>query len=163
MRRNNRGGSWEKKPQATSGRKSPVTSGSKASTMGISRLLPNRFAGTQPRTITRDEIYHRLEWYFNASHDPAGTTHYSSNGAYECVTSWVPARPNCTKTSIKPVRLSIPPGTARCFMVCNSLDINAERSPGVKDIKTFGDLINCVVGAYGHAGWKVTDPSGGAS
>jgi hypothetical protein len=26
---------------------------------------------------------------------------------------------------------------------------------GIQDIKTFGDLIDCVVGAYRHAGWKV--------
>ena len=131
--------------------------------MGISRLLPNRFAGTQPRTITRDEIYHRLEWYFNASHDPQGP---------HTIAPTAPMSALLHGLSLSDLYVNINKASQTFYPAWNSTLFHGVQIPwismpngalGVKDIKTFGDLINCVVGAYGHAGWKVTDPSGGAS
>ena len=113
------------------------------------------FSGTLPQTISRDEIYHRLEWYFDRSHDPHGPHTIPPKTAITALLHnlglqelWV----NINRAS----QTYIPAWTSQLFhgVVIPWLS-EPKVALGIKDVKTMGDLINCLVMSYQHAGWKV--------
>lgn len=113
------------------------------------------FSGTMPQTISRDEIYHRLEWYFDRSHDPHGphtippatviTALLHNLGLEDLYV-------NINRVS----QTYIPAWNSQLFHgVLIPWISKPNVAIGIKDIKTMGDLINCLVLSYKHAGWHV--------
>lgn len=110
--------------------------------------------------ISQDEIYHRLEWYFDHTHNP--TRGHSID-------------PN---TPIDSFFQGMDPATGRQVLWVNINKISptyipAWRSPlfhgvqfpweslppgaiGIRDIQSFGNLIDSAVLTYRHFGWRVT-------
>ena len=104
--------------------------------------------------ISRDEIYHRLEWYFKASHDPEGPhviLPTAPIGQLQTVTLPV-LFTNINKAS----STYVPAWDSTLFNGVHFPFNSTEGSPGIADVQTFGDLINCAAAAYANAGWDVT-------
>jgi hypothetical protein len=107
-------------------------------------------------TISRDEIYHRLEWYFNASHNPMGP---------HVIAETAPIGPflqNLTPADLfvninKASTVYVPAWSSPLF---NGVQFPWDSLPGVvigiKDVKTFGNLIDSGAASYRHFGWQVT-------
>jgi hypothetical protein len=118
--------------------------------------LPVKFKGASMSTISRDEIYHRLEWYFRASHDPQGP---------HVIPPAAPIGPflnNLTPSDLwvnmnKQSSVYVPAWRSALF---NGVQFPLVSVPnvvtGIADVKTFGDLIDCAVASYTHFGWQVT-------
>lgn len=129
----------------------------KASRAGQSKKRQKaQFLGTLQKTISRDEIYHRLEWYFNASHDPYGR---------HTIAPSAPITKLLHGTTLEDLYININKASQTYYPAWSSTLFNGVQIPwislpnvaiGIKDIKTFGDLINCLVLSYKHAGWNVT-------
>src|ERR1022692_3939219 len=117
--------------------------------------LPAAFQGATPQSISRDEIYHRLEWYLNVSHDPTGP-HLIPPGA-----SITPFLKNITLTTFwqninNHSSLYVPAWQSPLF---NGVKFPLNSGPGavgILNVKTMEDLIECAVDSYKHAGWQVT-------
>jgi hypothetical protein len=129
----------------------------------VPKLFVSSFLGAKPRSITRDEIYHRLEWYFHASNDPQGP---------HTIAPTAPMSALLHGLSLSDLYININKASQTFVPAWNSTLFHGVQIPwisapsgaiGIKDIKTFGDLINCLVGAYSHAGWKVINPNGATS
>lgn len=129
----------------------------KKSGKGKGRAATAVFAGTMSRTISRDEIYHRLEWYFDKSHDPHGphtippatliTTLLHNLGLEDLYV-------NLSRAS----QMYVPAWNSQLFHgVAIPWISEAGVAIGIKDVKTMGDLINSFVLSYKHAGWQVTE------
>jgi hypothetical protein len=115
------------------------------------------FSGTQPRSISREEIYHRLEWYFEKSHDPHGQ---------HSIAPTAPISALLHGLSLSDLYVNINKASQTYYPAWTSLLFHGVQIPwisapdsaiGIKDIKTFGDLVNCLVLSYRHAGWQVSD------
>jgi hypothetical protein len=111
-------------------------------------------------TISRDEIYHRLEWYFDHSHNPQGPHTIDPN------------------TPIDSFFQGMYPSTGRQVLWVNINKISSTYVPGwrsalfhgvqfpwqsqtpiaigIRDIQSFGNLIDSGVLTYKHFGWRVT-------
>ena len=114
------------------------------------------------RTISRDEIYHRLEWYFDKSHDPNGPHTIAPTAQISALLHGL-ALSDLYVNINKASQTYYPAWQSTLFHGVQIPWISAPSgSIGIKDIKIFGDLINCLVGAFGHAGWKVTGADVGA-
>jgi hypothetical protein len=120
----------------------------------------DKFLGMAGQFILRDEIYHRLEWYFDHSHDPRGPHTIDPN------------------TPIDAFFQGMDPSTARKVLWVNINKISptyipAWRSPlfhgvqfpwesapkvaiGIRDLQSFGNLIDSAVLTYEHVGWRVS-------
>jgi hypothetical protein len=66
--------------------------------------LPVKFKGASVCTISRDEIYHRLEWCFRASHDPQGR-HVIPPEAVAVVLGASNRECDCLSKMVRPVRI----------------------------------------------------------
>jgi hypothetical protein len=114
------------------------------------------FSGTLPQTISRDEIYHRLEWYFDRSHDPHGMHTIPSNTPIASLLHNLGLQDlyvNINRAS----QTYIPGWNSQLFHGVVIPWISAPKvAIGIQDVKTMGDLINCLVMSYQHAGWRVT-------
>jgi len=117
------------------------------------------FSGTMPQTISRDEIYHRLEWYFDKSHDPLGPHTINPSTPIEAFFAGLDP-----VTGRQVLWSNINKASSIYFHAWNSALFHGVQVPwpssppiaiGIKDIKTFGDLINAYVLAYTHFGWHV--------
>jgi hypothetical protein len=120
------------------------------------RPLPAAFKGAAMSTISRDEIYHRLEWYFHASHDPHGP---------HVIPPAAPIGPFLKNLTLADLYININKQSSTYVPAWNSALFNGVQFPwdsvpgvftGIRDLKTFGDLINCAVASYNHFGWQVT-------
>jgi hypothetical protein len=113
------------------------------------------FAGSIAQTISRNEIYHRLEWYFDRSHDPHGP-------------HTIPPSTKVTNLlnnlSLADLYVNINKVSQTYIPAWNSMLFHGVTIPwvskpnvaiGIKDVKTMGDLIDSLVLSYQHAGWKV--------
>lgn len=118
------------------------------------------FTGTAQQSITRNEIYHRLEWYFDARHDPTGPHTIDPTAPIEAFFGGLDGNTgrevlyfNINKAS----RTYVPAWASPLF---HAVQIPWESLPpvalGIKDVKTFGDLIQSLVLSYRHLGWIVT-------
>lgn len=118
------------------------------------------FAGMAGSFISRDEIYHRLEWYFDHSHNPKGPHAIDPN------------------TPIDAFFQGMDPSTARKVLWVNINKISSTYVPawksalfhgvqfpwtskpnvaiGLRDIQSFGNLIDSAVLTYEHFGWHVS-------
>ncbi|MEK9284579.1 MULTISPECIES: hypothetical protein [unclassified Bradyrhizobium] len=115
------------------------------------------FAGTTSRTISRDEIYHRLEWYFDKSHDPHGP---------HTIPSATPISALLHNLGLEDLYVNLCKASQMYVPAWNSQLFHGVAIPwiskagiaiGIKDVKTMGDLINSFVLSYKHAGWQVTE------
>lgn len=116
---------------------------------------PDGFTATLPGTISRDEIYHRLEWYFDSSHNPHGPHSIPPGTSISLLLHNLGLQDlyvNINRVS----QTYIPAWTSLLF---NGVVIPWISAPGVaigiQDVKTMDDLINCLVLSYQHAGWHV--------
>jgi hypothetical protein len=118
------------------------------------------FAGTKQQTIARDEIYHRLEWYFNVRHDPTSPHQIDPATPIELFFE------NMAPATVRYVLHTnfnrnsgnyVPAWRSALF---HGVQIPWASQPpvavGVRDVRTFSDLITCVALAYTHVGWNVT-------
>ncbi|MDH2399223.1 hypothetical protein ABIB85_007514 [Bradyrhizobium sp. JR1.5] len=118
------------------------------------------FAGMAGSFISRDEIYHRLEWYFDHSHNPKGPHTIDPN------------------TPIDAFFENMDPSTGRKVLWVNINKISPTFVPawksalfhgvqfpwlskkdvaiGLRDIQSFGNLIDSAVLTYEHFGWHVS-------
>lgn len=120
------------------------------------QALPTSFSGAVRSTIGRDEIYHRLEWYFHASHDPNGP---------HVIPPTAPIGAFLKNLTLADLYININKQSSVYVPAWNSALFNGVQFPwdslagvvvGVKDLKTFRDLIDCAVASYRHFGWHVT-------
>gem|GEM_PF-4838355 len=114
-----------------------------------------KFLGTRQSTITRDEIYHRLEWYFDRAHNPNGVHMISPGAPISALLR------NLTLANLYENINRISPIFTPAW---NSALFHGVRIPwvsqpptaiGIQDVRSFGDLINSVVLSYQHFGWRV--------
>lgn len=118
------------------------------------------FLGMTGGFISRDEIYHRLEWYFDHSHNPRGPHTIDPN------------------TPIEAFFQGMDPATGRKVLWVNINKISPTYVPawrsalfhgvqfpwtskpdvavGLQDIQSFGNLIDSAVLTYEHFGWRVS-------
>jgi hypothetical protein len=118
------------------------------------------FTATAGGLISRDEIYHRLEWYFDHSHDPQRGHTIDPN------------------TPIDSFFQGMDPATGRQVLWVNINKISPTYIPawrsalfhgvqfpwisqppiaiGIRDIQSLGNLIDSAVLTYQHFGWRVT-------
>jgi hypothetical protein len=118
------------------------------------------FAAMTGGFIARDEIYHRLEWYFDHSHDPRGPHTIDPN------------------TPLDAFFQGMDSGTARQVLWVNINKISSTYIPawhsalfhgvqfpwissppiaiGIRDVQTFENLIESAVLTYQHFGWRVS-------
>ena len=125
-------------------------------TRASASALPARFTGAVPGTITRDEIYHRLEWFFDASHNPRGPHRINPNTPIGRFFSG--ADPS---TGRQILWNSLNQASQQFFPAWNSRLFHGVLVPwasqlpaaiGIRDVQEFGGLINAFVLAYTHAG-----------
>ncbi len=114
------------------------------------------FSGVRTRSITRNEIYHRLEWFFDRHHDPSGK--HTIPPAAPIAGLWrnLPLESLCV--SMNQQVAVIPAWNSPLFhnVPIPWVSGTIPGSIGVKDVKNFGDLVDCVVFAYSVAGWNVS-------
>jgi hypothetical protein len=117
---------------------------------------PPHLEETNVSTISRDEIYHRLEWYLKASHDPNGT---------HVIPPAAPIGPFLQSLTLADLFVNINKASSVYVPAWKSPLFNGVQFPwdslagvvtGIKDVQTFGDLLDCAAASYGHAGWQVT-------
>jgi hypothetical protein len=116
-------------------------------------------ATTASARITRDEIYHRLEWFFDPRHNPAGPHRIPPSVPLEKFSSGVD--PSTARemlwASLKRASSTYTPAWRSPLF--HGVQLPWESTPplqGVRDAKVFGDLITRYAQAYMHAGWSVT-------
>jgi hypothetical protein len=126
-----------------------------AAASAISSRAARNFTGSLSGTISRDEIYHRLEWYFDRSHNPHGPHSIPPGTSIGLLLHNLGLQDlyvNINRAS----QMYVP---AWGSMLFNGVIIPWISAPGVaigvKDVKTLDDLINCLVLSYQHAGWNV--------
>lgn len=133
-------------------RKVPATAANLAARLAASE----NFSGTLSQTISRDEIYHRLEWYFDKSHDPHGVHTIPPGTAIGLLLRGL---------GLSDLYVNLTRASQTFIPAWNSLLFHGVHIPwvsqpgvakGVQDVKTMGDLIDCLVLSYQHAGWHVT-------
>lgn len=118
------------------------------------RLAANEaFSGTISHTISRDEIYHRLEWYFDKSHDPNGVHMIPPGTAIGSLFRGIGLSDLYINIS-RAAQLFIPAWNSPLF---NGVHIRWESPNGFKDVKNMGNLIECLVSSYKLAGWLIPD------
>jgi len=107
-------------------------------------------------SITRDEIYHRLEYYFHAGNSPTGP-HVISPAA--------PIGPLLKNLGLSDLFININRQSGVFVPAWNSPLFHGVQFPwdslpptviGIKDVRVFGDLIESAVDSYRHFGWQVT-------
>jgi hypothetical protein len=108
------------------------------------KILAN-FAGA---SVSRDEIYYRLEWVFTNKYDP------SSPHVIAPIAQISALLKHLTLEDLWEKLDRVSPQAFHGITI--PWLSNAPNYPGVKDVKTFGDLINVIVGAYRKAGWTVS-------
>lgn len=121
------------------------------------RPLSLAFTGAAARSISREEIYHRLNWYFDPGHNPVGPFTIAPN---------VPISALLHNLGLADLFVNINRASDTFMPAWNSQLFHGVDIPyvsavpggiGIQDIKTFGDLVTCTVAAYKSAGWTVTD------
>ena len=123
----------------------------KAKTPAVSAALSgsNGFTGALPGTISRDEISHRLEWYFDKSHNPHGPHSIPPGTSIGLLLHGLTLQDlyvNMQRAS----QTYIPAWTSMLF---NGVLI--QWTGGVEGVKSMDDLIDCMVRCYQSAGWRV--------
>jgi hypothetical protein len=118
------------------------------------------FTATGGGSISQDEIYHRLEWYFDHSHDPQRGHTIDPNTPIDSFFQGVdPARGRqvlwVNINKISPTY--IPAWRSALF---HGVDFpwpsHSEITIGIRDIQSFGNLIDAAVRNYTQSGWNVT-------
>jgi hypothetical protein len=107
------------------------------------------FVGT---SISRDEIYYRLEWIFTNQYNPT---------APHVIAPSAPIGSLLKNLTLEELWEKLDQVSPQAFHGITIPWLSNSNNPGVKDVKFFGDLINCMVAAYKQAGWTVTN--GGVS
>lgn len=111
-------------------------------------------------SITRDEIYHRLEWYFDHSHDPRRGHSIDPNSAIEAFFQGMDPATGRQVLWVNINKISstyIPAWRSALFHgVQFPWPSEAPNAIGIRDIRTFGNLIDSAVLTYRHFGWRVT-------
>lgn len=130
-----------------------------AKRMRVPRTLAKRFTGVAARRISRDEIYHRLEWYFDAVHNPNGSHSIPPATPIEAffqgidpVTGRVVLYTSLNRSSSN----YVPSWQSMLFHGVQIPWESPPDVPGMRDLKNFGQLINLYVLSYRHVGWTVT-------
>lgn len=110
--------------------------------------------------ISRDEIYHRLEWYFDHSHDPRGPHTIDPNTPID---AFFQGMDSATARQVLWVNINkisptyIPAWRSPLFHgVQFPWQSVAGVSIGIRDLQTFGNLIDSTVLTYQHFGWRVS-------
>jgi hypothetical protein len=122
-------------------RKAPVASAALVGAEG--------FTGTLPATTSRDEIYHRLEWYFDMSHNPHGPHTIPPGTAIGSLLHGV---------TLADLYIHMQRASQTYIPAWSSMLFNGVLIPwtgGVQDVRSMDDLINCMVRAYKSSGWRV--------
>jgi hypothetical protein len=126
-----------------------------ASVQAAPALATKEFLGTIAQSISSDEIYHRLEWYFDRSHDPHGVHRIPPDTAISLLLHGL---------GLEDLYVNINRVSQTYFPAWNSPLFHGVIIPwisapgialGIKDVKSMGDLIDCLTKSYQHAGWKV--------
>jgi hypothetical protein len=117
-------------------------------------LKPQTFQGTLPSTISEDEIYHRLEWFFESSHNPHGPHTIPPDTAIGLLLKNLSLE-DLYNALTRASQIYVPAWTSMLFHGVAIPWVSGTGAVGVRDVKTFGDLIRCLVLSYKHAGWKV--------
>lgn len=138
--------------------KSSHGGGAKTAAM-LSVVTASGFTPVAAGSISKNEIYDRLEWFFHVSHAP-GTPH-QINPAAPIGALFANLQPptlhqvlfvNINKAS----QTFVPAWKSPLF---HGIDIPwVSKKPialGIRDVKTFGDLLTSVAKSYSHAGWNV--------
>ena len=121
------------------------------------RTTAAAFSGTLSRTISRNEIYHRLEWYFDKGHDPHGK---------HTIPPATPITSLLHNLGLEDLYVNLSRASQMYVPAWNSQLFHGVAIPwisqlgaaiGIKDVKSMGDLINSFVLSYRHAGWQVTE------
>ncbi|MBB4398542.1 hypothetical protein [Bradyrhizobium sp. ERR14] len=110
--------------------------------------------------ISRDEIYHRLEWYFDHSHNPRGPHTIDPNSPIDAFFQgmdpatgrkilWVNIN-KISPTYVPAWRSALFHGVQ--FPWTSKPDV----AIGLRDIQSFGNLIDSAVLTYEHFGWRVS-------
>ena len=122
-------------------RKAPVVS---AALSGV-----NGFTATLPGTTSRDEIYHRLEWYFDKSHNPHGLHTIKSDTSIGLLLHGL---------TLQDLYVNMQRASQTYIPAWSSMLFNGVLIPwtgGIEGVKSMDDLINCLVRSYQSAGWRV--------
>jgi hypothetical protein len=127
----------------------------KKAAAGRAALRQTNFTATLAGTISKDEIYHRLEWYFDRSHDPHGV---------HTIPPGTPIGSFLHNLGLQDLYVNINRASQTYMPAWTSMLFNGVIIPwisqagvaiGIQDVKTLGDLIDCLVLSYQHAGWRV--------
>jgi len=121
---------------------------------------PVSFAGMASAYITRDEIYHRLEWYFDQSHNPHAPHVIEPNMPIDLFFHGMDSA-----TARKVLFVNINKISSTYVPAWRSALFHGVQFPwasrpdvaiGHRDIQSFGNLIDSAVLAYEYFGWHVT-------
>ncbi|MBB5052783.1 hypothetical protein HNQ36_002757 [Afipia massiliensis] len=118
------------------------------------------FQATAAGSITEDEIYHRLEWFFDPRHDPAKGHSIDPNTPIEKF--FQNMDPSTGRTVLW---VNINKASPTYFPAWRSALFHGVQFPwtsqkpiaiGIRDIQNFGKLIDSAVLSYQHVGWQVS-------
>jgi hypothetical protein len=123
----------------------------KRKTPVVSAALPgvNGFTATLPGTTSRDEIYHRLEWYFDKSHDPHGLHTIPPGTSIGLLLHGL---------TLQDLYINMQRASQTYIPAWSSMLFNGVVIPwtgGIEGVKSMDDLIDCLVRCYQSAGWHV--------
>ncbi|MGY4167557.1 hypothetical protein [Bradyrhizobium sp. USDA 4529] len=128
----------------------------KATAVGASA----EFLGMTGGFISRDEIYHRLEWYFDHSHNPRGPHSIDPNTPIDAFFQGMDAATGRKVLWVNINKISptyVPAWRSALFHgVQFPWTSKPDVAIGLRDIQSFGNLIESAVLTYEHFGWRVS-------
>jgi hypothetical protein len=126
--------------------------------MGKSPKAPKAVpAAAGKSSITRAQLYQRLEWFFERTPNPEGLTTIVDTASLDAL------HPGLTPLNLwqslnEASRTYFPAWRARLFDgVQIPWTLPQPGVPGIKDAANFGDLVDCLVLSYQHAGFNVIE------
>jgi hypothetical protein len=121
--------------------------------------LAARFDAMVAGSITRDEIYHRLEWYFDQRHDPRRGHGIDPNSPIDGFFQGMDGATGRQVLWVNLNRISATFSPAWQSALFHGIQFPWTSKPptaiGLRDIQTFGNLIDSAVLTYRHFGWNV--------
>jgi hypothetical protein len=122
--------------------------------LGVSQT--QSFQGVSAGTISRDEIYHRVEWYFDRNHSPQGPHQIPPNVAMSLLLRNVTMQTFYVNLCRAGQTFFPAWGSMLLHGVAIPWVASAPGIPGISNCTVFGDVVVCICASYGHAGWRVT-------
>lgn len=117
------------------------------------------FEGAFGLKISRNEIYHRLEWFFIPAHNPAGPHRINPNAPIEQFFNGMDplsGRGNLWVRLNKASQTFIPAWNSQLFHgIQLPWESRKDVSIGIRDVKKFGDLLRAYEYGYIYAGYAV--------